>query len=151
MTTICTVRQLVLGALALVLAMILPATTNAQQETAVWHFGTRNALDFNVPPATPAGPVEAVSEINAFEGTAVICDRTTGQTLFYTQGEYVWGRDNLMFPGANLANPLGGGASSTQAALVVQDLSNPNRYYLFTTDQEASGDAEYSVVDMTLR
>lgn len=151
MNTTCTVRTFVLCATALVLAILLPTTTNAQQETAIWHFGQGIALDFNIPPATPAGPVQANSAIAASEGSAAICDRATGQTLFYTNGIFVWDRNNATMPGASAGTPLGGGASSTQAALVVQDLSNANRYYVFTTAAEGQGSAEYSVVDMTLR
>lgn len=137
-------------AIAILVALVTPIAALAQQETAVWHFGTRIGLDFNIPPATPAGPVQIGSAITSSEGTAVVSDRVSGQTLFYTNGLTVWDRNGNPMPNAGGGAQLGGGNSSTQAALVVQDLANPNRYYLFTTPNLGTGIAEYSIVDMTL-
>lgn len=125
-------------------------STAQNRETNMWFFGRFAGIDFNVPPATPTAPVEiTTSGLDASEGTAVICDRITGQLLFYTNGIQVFNRNNV----AMLGGTLGGQTSSTQPALAVPDLSNPNRYYVFTTPQEAAPDRsiEVSVVNMSLQ
>src|SRR5687768_13982880 len=90
MNGISTMRLLALCAAAIIFALARPSDVNAQQETAVWHFGYGVALDFNIPPATPAGPVQVATQVNASEGSAVVSDRVTGRTLFYTDGISVW-------------------------------------------------------------
>ncbi|MCC7436905.1 MAG: hypothetical protein IT211_00265 [Armatimonadetes bacterium] len=125
-------------------------STAQNRETNIWMFGRNAGLDFNIPPATPTAPVEiTTSSLNTSEGSAVICDRTTGQLLFYTNGIQVFNRNNAAMPGGT----LGGQPSSTQPALAIPDLSNPNRYYVFTTPQEAepTRTIEVSVVNMTLQ
>lgn len=126
------------------------AATAQNRETNIWLFGRLAGIDFNIPPATPTAPVEiTTSGLNSVEGSAVICDRTTGQLLFYTNGIQVFNRNNVVM----LGGTLGGQASSTQPALAVPDLANPNRYYVFTTPQEAdpTRTIEVSVVNMTLQ
>ncbi len=125
-------------------------STAQNRETNIWMFGQRAGIDFNIPPATPTAPVEITTNgLNASEGTAVICNRTTGQLLFYTNGIQVFNRNNVAMPGGS----LGGQPSSTQPALAVPDLSNADRYYVFTTPQEAdpTRSIEVSVVNMTLQ
>ncbi len=124
----------------------------AQRDVNIWYFGNLAGLDFNIPPATTASPAEVTtSAMNAIEGSALVTDRTTGQLLFYTQGIQVFDRNNTPMPAATGANQLGGGPSSTQAALTVPDLANPDRYFIFTTPDLGGGPAEFSIVDMTLR
>lgn len=133
-------------------SMLSVAPAEAQRGINIWYFGNQAGLDFNVPPATPTAPSEVTTSVlSSVEGSALATDRTTGGLLFYTNGIVVLDRNNTNMPGATTGNTLGGGSSSTQAALSVPDPGNPNRYYLFTTPDQGSGQAEFSIVDMTQR
>ncbi len=122
--------------------MGLSLSGHAQLSNAIWYFGDRAGLDFNTTP-----PTSISSDLYAFEGTATICS-PAGELLFYTNGAAIWNREhNLMPNGSGLA----GGASSTQAALIVPLPGSCGIYYLFTTeDQFTDGGLAYSVVDMCL-
>lgn len=141
--------HLILSALLLIYS---GSISYAQRDVNIWYFGNRAGLDFNIPPGTTASPAEVTtSAMSAFEGSAVVTDRTTGALLFYTDGIVVFDRNDTPMPGASGGNQLGGGSSSTQAALVVPDLANLNRYFIFTTAHEGGGAAEFSIADMTQR
>ncbi|MBI4946228.1 MAG: gliding motility-associated C-terminal domain-containing protein [Bacteroidetes bacterium] len=124
-----------------------------QKETNIWHFGIWAALDFSS--GTPVAI--AGSRMVTREGCASICDKTTGQTLFYTDGRTVWNKNNTVMPNGT---GLLGHESSTESGVIVPIPGNPNQYYLFTVAaqlgltpfngqiQTYSGVA-YSIVDMT--
>ncbi len=116
---------------------------NAQNKRAnIWYFGTQAGIDFN------SGSAVALnnSAMNATEGCATMCD-TSGSLMFYTNGFSVWDRNHIQMPGGT---GLMGGSSSSQAALIVPDPGNFNRYYIFTTAADALGGLNYTMVDMTL-
>jgi len=141
--------RLLLAALLLA-AITVPAP--AQRDINIWYFGNRAGLDFNIPPGTPTTPAEVTTSAMAgSEGSALVTDRATGALLFYTNGIQVFDRNNAPMPGATGASVLGGGGSSTQAAIVVPDPGNPNLYFIFTTPDQGLSFAEFSIVDMTQR
>ncbi len=117
----------------------------SQSENNIWHFGFGAGLDFStgVPIAFDG------SEMFSKEGCASICN-SSGQLLFYTNGLDVWSKNNEIMP--NGTGLLGGiSTSSTNQALIVPFPHQPNKYYIFTTDERADGNGvNYSTVDMTL-
>ncbi len=127
--------------------------TSAQNNANVWNFGENCLLDFNTNPPTPSN----VSAIDAFEGTASICD-DNGQLLFYSNGgpisSYpggVWNRNHQLMP--NGAMGTDGCTSSTQSCIAVPMPGSTTKYYLFSVDcleHGFAGGLRYSVIDMTL-
>ncbi|WP_299228858.1 T9SS type B sorting domain-containing protein [uncultured Psychroserpens sp.] len=116
---------------------------SAQNEAAIWYFGSNAGLDFNsgVPVALFDG------ELNTSEGCASIAD-SNGQLLFYTDGITVWDRNHDVMPNGT---GLAGDPSSTQSGIIVPKPSDTNIYYVFAVDREAGSDGlTYSEVDMTL-
>ena len=112
-----------------------------------WYFGRQVGLDFR------AGlnlPELVTSPINAFEGSASICDPRTGELLFYTDGRSVWNRNHVvMSNGTELYSHY----SSTQSALIIPQPCSDNIYYIFTADagpyvKSQLAGINYSVVDM---
>ena len=85
--------------------------------------------------------------LGSWEGFATICDKNTGQLLFSSDGWQVWNRNLQQMPNGN---NLGGGISSAQGALIVQQPGSKNIFYLFTTDDVYPGShgLEYSVIDL---
>jgi gliding motility-associated-like protein len=111
-----------------------------------WYFGSNAAVTFNS--GTPVTVVGSVMNTN--EGSASISD-AAGNLLFYTDGTFVYDRNNTQMP-----NGFGllGNASSTQSAVICPDPGNANKYYIFTADQGGYGGPNqgvfFSTVDMTL-
>ncbi|HUR31062.1 MAG TPA: hypothetical protein VMZ69_06490, partial [Saprospiraceae bacterium] len=114
----------------------------AQKQNDFWFFGSKAGLDFNTIPPTPLE-----STLFTFEGTASVSDKN-GNLLFYSNGAQVWDRGHNVMPNGS---GLTGGISSTQAALIVRLPNSSNRYFLFTTeDQATDGGLSYSIVDINL-
>lgn len=89
--------------------------------------------------------------MNTGEGCAVM-STNSGQLLFYTDGITVWDRNHDIMPNGT---GLLGDSSSTQSGIIVPNPSNPNIFYIFTTDiididTGATNGLNYSVVDMSL-
>lgn len=133
--------------LSLLILLINPAFG---QNNDIWIFGDQAGIDFN------GGPPKAiVSKIFAREGCASICDNE-GRLLFYTNGDSVWNANHILMPnGIDLG--AGGTAiapSTSQGALIVPNLGNPQQYYIFTLGAAESGyyagKLYYSIVDMSL-
>lgn len=125
-------------------------TINAQREAANWFFGINAGLDFNSGIPT----LLANSQINTLEGCSTMSDGN-GNLLFYTDGVTVWNQSHaIMMNGTD----LNGSFSSTQSSIIVPNPTNPNIYYIFTTDVVDAYDPttgqsngfNYSVVNMTL-
>jgi len=119
---------------------------SAQKQGSLWYFGGTAALDFN-----SGSPINITgSGMNASEGSSVACDPATGAVLFYSNGEYVWNKNNLLMPnGSNLT----GNGSSAQSVVIVPAPCSDSLFYIFTTDANEKGylnGLQYSVVDMTL-
>ncbi|HET6511677.1 MAG TPA: hypothetical protein VFH43_05765 [Candidatus Kapabacteria bacterium] len=127
--------------------ILSPTSSYAQLEHSVWYFGYGFGLDFRSDPPT----LLREGGLEAFEGSASICDPETGAPLFYTDGVKVWNKDHQVMPNGN---DLFSEQSSSQAAVIFPAPGDKNRYYIFTVDQSGyrgpSRGINYSIVDMTL-
>lgn len=145
--------------ICLLIATFLLATTGsfAQKENNVWVFGDRMGIDFN-----GTTPTLISSAIRTTGGSASVCN-SSGQLLFYTQGDTVWNRnDQPMTNGKGLIAPYGSNASggqSSQGQLILPVIGNGSQYYVFSVEagqdyifngDPYAGRVYYSVVDMTL-
>jgi len=130
----------------LLLILCSPIVMFAQHEYDVWHFGENAGLEFSS---------TGVKAIRGFfstqEGSASICNRTTGALLFSTDGIILYDRSGSSMPNGR---GLLGGWSSTQSALIIPMPGDTSKYYVFTPgDLSNNGQRPglaYSVVDMTL-
>jgi hypothetical protein len=114
-----------------------------QKEHNVWHFGCEAGITFNT--STPVGIPSGMICTN--EGCSSICD-SDGQLLFYTDGANIWNRNHEIMPNGS---ELSGGWTSTQAALIVKKPEHVDKYYVFTTANQAQvSGLRYSVVNMSL-
>lgn len=121
-------------------------STQAQNETNNWIFGSQAWLKFPGGSGSPVTSSGAV--INTQEGSSSISDQA-GNLLFSTDGRFVWNRNNVQMPAGF---GLLGASSATQSALIVPWPDNEcRRYIIFTVDDMAPGKQQqlnYSVVDM---
>ena len=114
------------------------------QQIAEWRFGINAGVSF-----TSGSPVDVnTCYINTPEGSASISD-LNGNLLFYTDGYYVFDRQDLMMPNGW---SLTGSGIAAQNALIVPAPGNANQYYLFCMSNwtDASTELRYSIIDMTL-
>jgi gliding motility-associated-like protein len=122
--------------------------TCTTKEADVWYFGYQAGIDFSNGSPLPLTD----GKTDAFVGTATVAHRTTGDLLFYTDGDTVWNSTHVAMPnGGDLnSDPW----MSTQAALTVPWPGDTSKYYIFTAapywDTLPEGGIQYSVVDMTL-
>lgn len=134
----------------------LPFTGYGQQENK-WAFGMHAGLDF-----TTGNPVAFQTAMEGFgEGDASVCD-ANGQLLFYTEGSFIWDRNNNLMPngsdltGLTSTTSYSVTSSASQGTLIIPMPGNTHRYYVFSlTSMEQNSVANagrlyYSVVDMTL-
>ncbi|MFN7747693.1 MAG: gliding motility-associated C-terminal domain-containing protein [Cyclobacteriaceae bacterium] len=113
-----------------------------------WYFGNSNSgLRFNrgnnsasvvTNQATPFGTA----------GGAVATDPTTGNLLFYTDGDRVYDACHLLMPNSGLLGNTGG----NQPAAITPVPGQPNKYFVFTNSANftAGGTIRWSVVDLAL-
>ena len=81
---------------------------------------------------------------------ASICDKHTGQLIFYSDGETAYDRSGNLMPNGNL---LKGCEDASQGALIVPDPADDSSYYLFTNDCSGLGGTNglnYNIVNMRL-
>lgn len=125
--------------LAIVGVLLFIGESSAQKQGNIWYFGKNAGMTF------ASGSPVAINngKMDNLEGVASICD-TGGNLLFYTDGQTVYNaQHNVMQDGTALE----GHNSSTQSGVIVPVPQNPNRFYIFTVDEEG-GPLKYSVVDM---
>lgn len=119
---------------------------HAQNEYDIWHFGRGKGLDFRSGTAT----LIDTTPCSTLEGSAVMCDRSTGKILFGAAGGRIYDRNGTTM--RNGDSILDGGYTSTQGDLIVPDPCDSRRYYVFTVDQSGYDGAHkglhYSIVDM---
>jgi len=125
---------------------IVTATVHAQHDYDIWHFGKGRGLDFR-----GGSPVLIdTTPCSTLEGSAVMCDRTTGEFLFGAAGGSIYDRRGVTMPQGD--SIIDGGYTSTQGDLIVPDPCNVDRYYVFTVDQCGYAGLHqgmyFSVVDM---
>jgi hypothetical protein len=135
---------------ALIFSLVYLCTNTplfAQKEHNVWHFGEHAGIDFN--PASPKGIRTSLPQ--TAEGSASICDGTTGELLFSTNGNYIYNREGKPIKGFDgLRNEVGN--SSTQSALIIPFAKDANKYFVFFSDQcgymRPNEGVEYLILDM---
>ncbi|MES2622764.1 MAG: T9SS type A sorting domain-containing protein [Bacteroidota bacterium] len=132
------------AAIAILFVFLLINESYSQKCANNWLFGEGAGLNWSTgSPVAISG-----SAMHQHEGVACISD-TSGQLLFYTDGDSVWNRTHqVMSNGTGLM----GDFSSTNSALIVPRPGNMNQYYLFTSDDVIVGTDgyRYSIVDITL-
>ena len=115
-----------------------------------WYFGRHCGITFNsgVPVFLPGNPINTGGRL----AEASVSD-SSGNLLFFSNGRKIWNRNLWEMP-----NGLGllGGEIVSQV-MAVQDISNPNLYYLFTVHHRPlTGTSDtlvgsyYSLIDMQL-
>ncbi|MEI6062634.1 MAG: PKD domain-containing protein, partial [Bacteroidota bacterium] len=118
----------------------------SQKEANNWYFGFQQAVNF----ATGNPALVPNSAMNADYGSTSLSD-SLGNLLFYSNGQVVFDRNNLMMPhGDNLlSNDL-----ATSPCVAFQKPGDQNQYYLFTvsgsTVDKKGPCVNYSIVDMRL-
>ncbi|RTQ52243.1 PKD domain-containing protein [Hymenobacter gummosus] len=115
------------GLVVVWMAVVLPGSlARAQGPWSRWYFGRQAGLYF--------GPdsVEHVprSPLESSEACATISD-STGNLLFYSDGERVWNRLHQLVP---RADTIGGHRSSTQGCVIVPAPRQRGRYLIYTLD-----------------
>jgi hypothetical protein len=128
----------------------------SQKENYFWAMGIHSYLDFNIGPLSIGYLPNIVGE-----GDVGVCNRHTGALQFYSNGIYVWDKNNNLMP--NGSGLMGGAATSSgpagttvQGAVAVPFISDTSKYYIFCLQGQApsppynNGALYYSVVDMAL-
>lgn len=108
-----------------------------------WYFGNYAGLVFNLMPTALTN-----SAMKSFEGCATISDKSSGQLLFYTNGERIWNRNHQLF-----ADSLFGHMSSTQSSIIIPKPDSADIYYVFTNDaieDTLKNGFRYTIVDISL-
>jgi len=109
----------------------------------IWYFGIQAGLDFNSGTAIPLTD----GALQTLEGTATMCDEN-GELLFYTDGSSIWNKSHEPMPDAF---GLGGNTSTSQAAVIIPQPENPDRYFVFSVAAKGGpGGLQYAVVDMKM-
>ncbi len=118
--------------------------TNAQKEANNWFFGEHAGLSFETGSPVPISG----GQLNTEEGCTSI-STSDGDLLFYSNGVYVYNKNNQQMPNGY---DLHGDQSSTQSGIIVPKPGDPNIYYIFTVeDQNGDGNGlQYSAIDMSL-
>src|SRR6185312_3073910 len=141
--------------LLLICYVALTGTALAQKQNNVWAFGDQMGIDFNTTPPSAIQPA-----MITYGGSASVSD-TSGQLLFYTQGDTIWNKNNQIMPnGLGLIAPYISNSVdhwTAQGQLIVHLINNPGHYYVFSmeTDDDINVDTNasrlfYSIVDMSL-
>ncbi len=130
----------------LLLIILVPALSiYAQKQANFWYFGENAGLNFGlgVPIALTNGA------LNTGEGCSSI-STPGGELQCYTDGTYVYDRNNDQMPHGN---GLKGNYSSAQSGIIVPKPGSTSQYYIFTVDAYEDNLVDglcYSRVDMTL-
>ncbi len=134
-------------ALLSLMLVAIPGFLHAQyniKQNRAWIFGRNTGVSF-----ATGSPVVVSSSLFTDEGSASLAD-TAGNLLFYTQGDSVWNRNNVVMPNGHSLAPFSCN-STTQAAVIVPVMGTTSKYYLFSMEHIlASGRLAYSIVDMSL-
>ncbi len=121
----------------------LVTIATAQERAVVWYFGQQAGIDFS-----QGFPVAlSQSAMTAEAGCATMCS-TTGDLLFYTNGNRIWNRDHEQMP---RGDSLQGGLLLNQNSVIVPLPGSDSLYYLFTvSDSDTVHQCSYSIVDVSL-
>jgi hypothetical protein len=130
----------------------------------MWHFGVNAVINFSS--GTGVGVQPNTSNLYSAEGCATICDKVTGDLLFYTNGVDIWDKNDVMITtsGSHLngmVNVSVPGHSAAQSCLIIPSPDNSTRsndtsqYYIFTISDAHSylpyqnNGLCYSIVEVT--
>lgn len=136
----------------ILIALSINTVLFAQLESRYWYFGGDNesgptmdaaGLDFENVSSTMFAITN--SNLNAYEGCAVMSDKNTGDLLFYTNSLDIWDKSHNVMPNGT---GLMGDISTTQSSLVLP--STIDRFYVFTSDNTGVDGLFYSMVNMNL-
>ena len=120
--------------------MFLPFLLLGQGEYNQWRFGYGSGLNFN------GGSVSTIgSAINSEESAASVSD-CSGNLLFYTDGQNVWGKNNSIMDGGYNLRGIGLLYPCNQGALIVKRPNSISTYYIFTSSDRYG--INYSTVNM---
>lgn len=114
-----------------------------------WVFGDSAGLDFSSNPPSPW-----TSKISTLETAASISDNS-GNLLFYTNGEKVWNKDNLIMQNGDSLLIANGNynqlSTITQGVIIVPNPKSDGTYYIFHLQKGGDFPAlRYSIADMNL-
>lgn len=125
-----------------VLFLALPAGLMAQFAQD-WRFGYSARILFNSTPPQGAPNSQLFSDDGCISVT-----NPSGQTLFYSSGEAVYNRNNLVMTNGT---SLRGNQAATQSVLSIPFPGQPNQHLLFTLGRtnDTMG-LHYNLIDMTL-
>ncbi len=116
--------------LFLVIAVnILNLTVQAQQHAKNWYFGNKAGLVFEGRYPMPLTD----GQMNAREGVATISD-TTGNLMFYTDGQTVWNMNHEI-----ITQDLEGDPLSTMSGYVLPSRIHDKQFAIFTTSTITNG------------
>ncbi len=123
----------------------------AQKQGNIWYFGNHAGLDFNTTPPTFLlnGQTDFPLPNQWNEGCSSISD-SSGNLLFYTNGEKIWNKLHQIMPNGN---NLMGHSSSTQSSVIVHQPGSNRFFYVFTTDaseNDFQNGLRYNMVDICL-
>ncbi len=126
-------------------SFVLTLFEEEKQAANFWYFGNGAGIDFS----GDEGPI-AVTDgaIEAEEGCTTVSD-DNGDLLFYTNGDVIWDSEhNVMANGTG----LGGNPDASQGVITVAHGVDPSLYYIFTSEDIASGTNtfSYALLDMKL-
>ena len=128
------------------LFLILPCSLFPQGEWNQWRFANFTGLDFNsLPPIPVSNCAMVVSNAPASVSDSV------GSLLFYSNGNVVWNKNNVVMTNGTLLNNYSG---NSQECFSVQNLTEPLKYFLFTLGTYNQflypPGLYYSIIDMSL-
>ncbi|MBA3704552.1 MAG: PKD domain-containing protein [Bacteroidetes bacterium] len=117
--------------------------TNPSQ--ANWYFGNYGEVSFAQGFPQPQANAFSNNTIQNNEACASVSN-AAGNLLFYTDSRNVWNSNHQLI---NPGNPMLGGSSAEQGALIVPDRGIAGRYYLFTlfAQDVLSSRFEYSILN----
>lgn len=106
----------------------------AQKQSNIWYFGRDGAgLDFNcIPPSVVTGHT-----MIGWEGVATVSDPNTGKVLFYTNGDRIYGQNNIEITDGNNITPTSAGfepLNTVGQVIPIPFPGNPNQYFVVATD-----------------
>src|ERR1039457_291368 len=105
--------------------LFLPMMAFSQGEFNQWCFGTYHRISFN-----SGSPVNMPNTAMAVNGAAVSISDSAGNLFFYSAGDKIYNRNNVVMPNGT---GLGGSTVSlTSSTLSVQSLVNDSLYFILT-------------------
>ncbi len=116
----------------------------AQRTANNWYMDDYVGIEFN-----SGYPIPTINGQVVFGSSSACISDTSGNLLFYSDGETVWNRNHqVMLNGAG----LNGSKGAAQPALILKMPGSQTKYYLFTVGSHYGGlwGLHYNVIDMLL-